>query len=105
MTAVLIINQKDAMVNIDTFVLSCRIMGRDIEKAIMNFIVNYYSALGFDEICSAYFPTVKNKPVLRFYEDLGFKILNEDQGNKYYNINLTDYVYQNVNYVKINNYG
>jgi FkbH-like protein len=105
LTAVLIINQKDAMVNIDTFVLSCRIMGRDIEKAIMNFIVNYYSALGFDEICSAYFPTVKNKPVLRFYENLGFTILNEDQGNKYYNINLTDYVYQNVNYVKINNYG
>ena len=57
-------------------------MGRNIEKAIMDFIVNYYSSLGFNEIFSAHFPTVKNKPVLSFYEDLGFKVLDEDQGNK-----------------------
>ena len=105
LTAVLMINQNNSVINIDTFLLSCRIMGRNIEKAIMNFIVNYYSALGFDEICSAHFPTVKNKPVRVFYEDLGFKISNEDQGNKYYKIKISDYVYQKVNYVKINNYG
>lgn len=105
LTAIVIINEKHPIANIDTFILSCRIMGRNIEKAIMNYIVDYYSNLGFNEIFSTYFPTVKNKPVLEMYEDFGFEILNEDEGKKYYKVKMSEYAHQKVNYVKINNHG
>ena len=80
-------------------------MGRNIEKAIMNFIIDYYSNLGFKEIFSAYFPTVKNKPVLKLYEGFGFEIKKSDEDKKYYKVKISEYVHQKVNYVKVNNHG
>ena len=105
LSAIVIVNENHPIVDIDTFILSCRIMGRNIEKAIMNFIIDYYSNLGFKEIFSAYFPTVKNKPVLKLYEGFGFEIKKADEDKKYYKVKISEYVHQKVNYVKVNNHG
>lgn len=58
---------------IDTFLLSCRIMGRGVENAIMGFIVNEAKREGVIKIKGRYIPTKKNKPCEDFLHDYGFK--------------------------------
>ena len=76
-------------------------MGRNIEKAIMNYLITYYCNRDFQEINGSYFPTIKNKPVLTFYENSGFKLLKKKNEIKYYNLQIHHYLAQEVEYIKI----
>ena len=58
---------------IDTFLMSCRIMGRDIEKGIMIYIINKARANNIEKINAEFIPTQKNKPVQNFLADHEFK--------------------------------
>ncbi len=104
LTAAIIVNKNNHTVNIDSFIMSCRIMGRNIEKAIMNYFVNKCKQNGVDEITAAFFPTIKNKPVSHFYEDSGFQIVKEVAYNKFYKLLVADYNEHEVDYIKIKNY-
>lgn len=64
-------NEKEWM--IDTFLMSCRIMGRDIEKGIITYIINKAKKSGVEKIKASFFPTQKNKPVEDFLPNCGFK--------------------------------
>jgi len=57
---------------LDTFLLSCRVMGREVEKAILNYIINEAKKNGIRKIKSQYIVTKKNKPVENFLPDCGF---------------------------------
>ncbi len=58
---------------IDSFLLSCRVMGRGIETAIMNQIKKKFLLEGkYREIRAEYRKTKKNVPVEGFYEKQGF---------------------------------
>ena len=58
---------------IDTFLLSCRVMGRGIEDAIMEYILNEARKEGIAKVRGQYIPTKKNKPCEQFLPNLGFK--------------------------------
>ena len=58
---------------IDTFLMSCRIMGRDIEKGIMTHIINKAKKDNIEKINADFIPTQKNKPVENFLSDHEFK--------------------------------
>jgi FkbH-like protein len=58
---------------IDTFLMSCRIMGRDIEKGIMTYIINEARKNNIEKINANFFPTQKNKPIENFLSDNEFK--------------------------------
>jgi len=58
---------------IDTFLMSCRIMGRDIEKGIMTYIINKARANNIEKINADFIPTQKNKPIENFLSDHKFK--------------------------------
>lgn len=58
---------------IDTFLLSCRVMGRGIEDAIMKYILNEARMEGITKVRGQYIPTNKNKPCEQFLPNLGFK--------------------------------
>lgn len=68
---VIIIKQESENVwFIDTFLLSCRVMSRDIEK---QFIIEVMKSLPTgSQLLGEYIPTLKNKPVESLYESLGF---------------------------------
>jgi FkbH-like protein len=59
--------------DIDTFLLSCRILGRGVEDAIMSFILNEAKKEGVAKIKGQYIPTKKNKPCEDFLYNYGFK--------------------------------
>jgi FkbH-like protein len=58
---------------IDTFLLSCRVIGRGVEDAIMGFILNEAKGEGVTKIKCQYIPTKKNKPCEDFLPNCGFK--------------------------------
>ena len=72
-TGVYIINKQDKLWNIDTFLLSCRIMGRGVENGILSQILIDAKKNGVEEIHANFIPTQKNKPAENFLSDSGFK--------------------------------
>ncbi len=58
---------------LDTFLLSCRVMGREIEKVMMNSIFEQAKNNGVKKIKAQYVPTQKNSPIQEFLPSCGFK--------------------------------
>ncbi len=76
-TGTYIIEKKNDEWIIDTFLLSCRIMGRGVEEIMINQIIENARLSGIKRIKGEFIPTAKNKPAEDFYEKLGFKKENE----------------------------
>jgi FkbH-like protein len=57
---------------IDTFLMSCRVMNRRIEDAMMSFLGEAARALGCRRLVGDWLPTRKNGMVKDFYAQLGF---------------------------------
>jgi len=59
--------------HIDTFLLSCRVIGREVEQTIMSFIINEAKKEGLEKIVAEFIPTKKNSPASDFLDKCGFK--------------------------------
>lgn len=60
MVSVVITKHKtDSEVELDTFLLSCRVMGRFIEDQIIGFIEDFYKKSGYKKLITYYKPTEK----------------------------------------------
>lgn len=57
---------------LDTFLMSCRVIGRMAELAFLNTIFHYLKSRGVDELSADYVPTRKNILVETFLPDNGF---------------------------------
>jgi FkbH-like protein len=102
LTGVVILAEKEGRAVIDSFIMSCRIMGRNIEKAIMNYIIDFLSMRGVNELIAEYIPTKKNLPVATLFDDVGFNVYTAENGNKKYILKLREYKVQDVGYIKTN---
>jgi FkbH-like protein len=54
------------------FILSCRVMGRKIEQAMLQWVVDQARKLNLSSVTARYQETAKNKPCLAFFEKSGF---------------------------------
>ncbi len=76
--------QGDAM-DIELWVMSCRVLKRDFEKAMCDRLVEDAAAMGVKTLRGHYYPTAKNLLVKDFYATIGFSLKSEDAaGNKEY---------------------
>ena len=55
------------------FILSCRVMGRKIEQAMVSVLVDHARSLGLKKVVAEYLPTQRNKPCLEFWQNSGFE--------------------------------
>jgi FkbH-like protein len=60
------------------FVLSCRVMGRKVEEAMIHIALNAARARGCRRVEAQYLGTPKNKPCLEFWKRSGFEQLDGD---------------------------
>jgi FkbH-like protein len=58
---------------IDTFLLSCRVIGRNIEAAMLAFILEFARARGATAVLGEFLPTAKNAPAADLFAKHGFK--------------------------------
>jgi len=87
-TAVGIIGFENNKAIIDSYLLSCRILGREIELAIIKTALNHLFEKGHTRIESKYLPTPKNKQTENFWEKLGFKPEAKTDGSKEYELEM-----------------
>jgi FkbH-like protein len=57
---------------IDTWVMSCRVFGRELEFEIMNIVAEAARQHGAGALVAVYVPTAKNSIIKNLYADLGF---------------------------------
>ena len=69
---VALIAAHGADARLDTFLMSCRVMGRDVEFAFLEYLIKKLSTLGFKKITASFIPTPKNIPSKDFLPDAGF---------------------------------
>lgn len=101
LTGVAIVSYEGNKGKIDDLLMSCRIMGRNIEFVFMDYIMNFLKGHGCSTIEANYIPTQKNKPVVDFYEKCGFPLVEEKEGSKQYVVKTENYKYQDIIYIKI----
>lgn len=87
---------------IDTLLMSCRIIGRNIEFVFASHIINDLGNLGYQTLAADYIPSKKNKQVEDFYDKLGFNLIENINGVKRYMLNIASFEYEKVSYIKIN---
>lgn len=77
-TGVVILEKCVGYWRIDTFLLSCRVLGREIEKALLTVIVKEIQKSKCIKLIGEFIPTQKNVPAKDFYLNNGFKLLTPE---------------------------
>ena len=79
--------------------MSCRVLKRDMEFAMMDELVGNCQERGIKEIYGYYYPTAKNKMVKEFYGLQGFeKVSEDDVGNAVWRLDISE-GYEKKNHV------
>ncbi len=69
---VLGVPSDETTLRVDTWLMSCRAMGRTVEHFTLNALVEAARAQGYGKIAAEYLPTAKNVPVKALLPDFGF---------------------------------
>lgn len=69
----------DNVLHIELWLMSCRVLKRDMEKAMLDAVIASSIEKSIKEIRGYYYPTEKNHMVERFYEECGFCKIEEDK--------------------------
>lgn len=95
--SVIIGKKKEKELHIDLWLMSCRVLKRDMEFAMMDELVKRCQEQDIHKVFGYYYPTVKNGMVQDFYELQGFTKVSEDtKGNTIWEYDINDtYVKKN----------
>lgn len=70
---------KDNVCHIELWLMSCRVLKRGMEFAMMDSLVQCCQKVGVSEIKGYYYPTAKNGMVKNFYQTMGFSQISESK--------------------------
>jgi FkbH-like protein len=87
---VVIGQQKGEKFEIDTFLMSCRVIGRTVETAILSVMMERACQGGATQLVGWYLPTRKNAPAKDFYRDRGFDCIQQDGESELWSKDLLD---------------
>ena len=74
---------------IDTWLMSCRAIGRTVEHFLFRQLLIEARKLGFQRIVGEYIPTKKNAQVENLYKEFGFVLVDRnDKQNEWYELNI-----------------
>jgi len=98
--SILKINDKECM--IDTFLMSCRIIGRKIELAFINLLIEKLKQKGFSSIKARYIKSQKNNQVKNFYSNCNFNEISFEDLKTNYELDIIKFKSNKIKYIKIN---
>lgn len=71
--SVVILRPRGPVLEIDSWLMSCRVLGRGVEQYAMNAVVALARRRGCEAVVGTYIPTAKNGMVRDFYRQFGFE--------------------------------
>jgi FkbH-like protein len=78
--AVILKEETEKTLFLDTFLMSCRVAKRGVEQFLFNAIACEAVRSGYREILAEYLPTAKNGPVRDLLKEMGFAYVGEASG-------------------------
>ncbi len=80
------------VLDIRLWLMSCRVLKREMENAMMDVLIEKAKERGIKTIRGYYYPTAKNSQVKDFYLQFGFKLIDEDAAsNRSFELDINDY--------------
>jgi FkbH-like protein len=96
-------DEKDPKnVILDSLLMSCRIIGRNIEFVYVSHIIKELANKGYQILTADYIPTKKNALVEDFYDKVGLNLIENLDGTKHYSLSIANFEPKKVDYIKIN---
>ena len=77
--SVVILKPAGQDLEIDEYLMSCRVLQRGVENFAMNNIFAYAARQGAKRVVGHYIPTAKNQMVKDFFRSFGFEMISEDE--------------------------
>lgn len=94
--SVVIGEKREDTLHIDLWLMSCRVLKRDMEQAMLDTLVEKCRQNGISKIRGYYYPTKKNGMVRELYGTFGFTKISEDEnGNTVWELPIEGYENQN----------
>jgi FkbH-like protein len=100
-TGMCILEYENDAATIDSLLMSCRVLGRNVEIVFMDQIISIVKKRNAVLIKSAYYQTLKNAQVADFYQKMGFLINVKSEKLTEYDLYINNYSPSNINYIKI----
>ena len=88
--------------SIDLFLMSCRVLKRDMEFAMFDQFINLCKAKGILEIIGYYNESSKNKMVSNLFNELGFNLIKKQDKDTMWHLYISNYKSKNKT-IKVNN--
>jgi len=88
LVGVALTHDADDACEIDTFLLSCRVIARTVETAFLSYVTEQAKRRGCVAVRGWFRPTKKNAPCRDFYELHGFSRVAEDNGASLWELDL-----------------
>jgi FkbH-like protein len=89
--AAVIARARGGTIHVDSWVMSCRVLGRRVEEATLDILARMARARGCSQLTGEYRATAKNAMVARLYADLGFTREREEGGTTFFGFELSGY--------------
>ncbi len=91
MISVIICRRESHRWEIDTWLMSCRVLGRRVEQAVLQELLLHARELGITQITGTYRPTDRNRLVEDHYAKLGFtQCPDQAEGSTRWNLDVAD---------------
>lgn len=101
-TAVSIIEiGQDRSASVETLLMSCRIIGRNVERLIIDRVVRTCVGLGVEKLRARYLPTEKNRLVADLWKQAGFEADRSSEVDSHYVLELSSYVPAAIGYIRL----
>lgn len=98
----LVIGKKErSSMNIDTWVMSCRVFSRTLENTILNKIIHDMKKLKIRHLVGEYIKTQKNKIVENLYKEMGFTCLIKNKNYSKWSLDIRKYKIKKNKNIKI----
>ncbi len=88
--AIILMRKTAAALDVDTWVMSCRVLQRGVEHFCRNEIVDLARREGCAEIRGTYIPTAKNGMVANHFAGLGFERAGTDGNQTFWSLRIDD---------------
>ena len=91
LVSIIIGKQAGHVLEIPLWIMSCRVLKRDMEIAMLNELVNLAKERGIEKLLGIYIPSKKNSMVKNHYKNLGFKFEKEENNIFTWILEIADY--------------
>lgn len=98
--SLIIAEKKNSALHINLWLMSCRVLKRDVENFMLNNLIERAKKFGIDELIGYWFRTKKNGQVKDLYKNFGFEKISEDENSGVWRLQLSDFVPQK-NFIRL----